>query len=97
MRYGVSLILFVLLLSLVVVIVDRQSTHGDGAAVSHHPEAKAMAHEGPSLMAPETSDGVLVAGRVRQDTLQNAVADSLRQDWIRIPGTVVAIWPKPRG
>lgn len=110
MRNITLALLLLLIVIVVVVIVGERSIHsGSQALVSHHPEpvvaaqdAQVSHSQGLEVAAASTR---LATAAAENETLKprhrgvyrprRPAAQSVTKDWVRIPGTGVALWPKP--
>jgi hypothetical protein len=112
MRKAIPLALLLLLIVIVVVTVGERSIHsGSGALVSHHPEPAVAAQvaqvsdsQGSALGVASTQDVTAVTETTTMKPRHRGVyrprrpkAKSSASDWVKIPGTGVALWPKPTG
>jgi hypothetical protein len=112
MRNKIPLALLLLLIIVVVAIVGERSIHnGNQALLSRHP-GPAVAAQGaqvsdfqePEFSVASAHQGTTVAEtrtlRPRHRGVyrpRRPVAESAAKDWFRVPGTGVALWPKPTG
>ena len=112
MKKLIPLILLLLFIAAVIVIVGGRSTHsGNHALVSHHPEPVVVA-EGPSVsetgvtgLSAASAEPAAAVAEVKTTKPRHrgvyrprrSAAKTVVHDWVRIPGTGIALWPKPKG
>lgn len=108
MRNITLALLLLLIVVVVVVIVGERSIHsGSQALVSHHPEPVVATQD---AQVSHSQGLEVAAASTRLATTENETlkprhrgvyrprrpaAQSVTKDWVRIPGTGVALWPKP--
>ena len=92
-KLALSAVLLTLAFAAVGFIIAQRSTHVDVAAAAE-PDVRAFqeVHAVPPTVAQPEAAVITVAS----DT-QVAAPDSLSTEWVTIPGTGIAIWPRPRG
>jgi hypothetical protein len=110
MRNKIRLALLLLLIVVVAIIVGERSIHsGSQALVSHHPEPVVAAQDAQvshsqglevaaasTRLATATAENEMLKPRHRGVYRpRRPAAQSVTKDWVRIPGTGVALWPKP--
>jgi hypothetical protein len=110
MKNKIPLALLLLLIVVVVAIVGERSLHnGNEALLSHH-TGPVMAAQGaqvsqtPEFSVASANQGTTVAEPRKLKPRHRGVyrprrpvANSAAKGWFRVPGTGVALWPKPTG
>jgi hypothetical protein len=91
MRNGIWLALFLLLVAVVIGIVERRSIGSREASLGPQQQTVLAKNDAGAIHQME----VALASHAALDSLATAAADSLRDPWVRIPGTAVPIWPRP--
>ena len=112
MRNKIRLALLLLLIVVVAIIVGERSIHsGNQALVSHHPEpvvaaqdAQVSHSQGSEFSVASARHAIATAEKETLEPRHRGVyrprrpaAQSVTNDWVRVPGTGIALWPKPTG
>jgi hypothetical protein len=110
MKNAIPLVLLLLFVTAVIVIVGGRSTHNARRALaSHHPDpvvesegtlVSASQPEGLNTTAAEPATTVAHTKRLkprhRGVYRPHRPAKPVVNDWVRIPGTGIGLWPKPK-